>query len=73
VELYLHSPNTASWRGASLKHRDKGYGKQSYCEHAGVGTHHHTFAKFVLFFGYRILGIHISVLIVTLYKTMKHK
>jgi hypothetical protein len=22
VELYLHSPNTASWRGAYLKHRD---------------------------------------------------
>jgi hypothetical protein len=22
VELYLHSPNTPSWRGAQLKHRD---------------------------------------------------
>jgi hypothetical protein len=22
VELYLHSPNTPSWRGARLKHRD---------------------------------------------------
>jgi len=22
VELYLHSPNTPSWRGAHLKHRD---------------------------------------------------
>jgi hypothetical protein len=22
VELYLHSPNTNSWRGAQLKHRD---------------------------------------------------
>jgi hypothetical protein len=22
VELYLHSPNTFSWRGAQLKHRD---------------------------------------------------
>jgi hypothetical protein len=22
VELYLHSPNTSSWRGAQLKHRD---------------------------------------------------
>jgi hypothetical protein len=22
VELYLHSPNTSSWRGAHLKHRD---------------------------------------------------
>jgi hypothetical protein len=21
VELYLHSPNTPSWRGAQLKHR----------------------------------------------------
>jgi hypothetical protein len=21
VELYLHSPNTSSWRGAQLKHR----------------------------------------------------
>jgi hypothetical protein len=23
VELYLHSPNTSSWRGAQLKHSDK--------------------------------------------------
>jgi hypothetical protein len=23
VALYLHSPNTPSWRGAQLKHRDK--------------------------------------------------
>jgi hypothetical protein len=23
VELYLHSPNTPSWRGAQLKHRNK--------------------------------------------------
>jgi hypothetical protein len=23
LELYLHSPNTPSWRGAQLKHRDK--------------------------------------------------
>jgi hypothetical protein len=23
MELYLHSPNTPSWRGAQLKHRDK--------------------------------------------------
>jgi hypothetical protein len=23
VELYLHSPNTPSWHGAQLKHRDK--------------------------------------------------
>jgi hypothetical protein len=22
VELYIHSPNTPSWRGAQLKHRD---------------------------------------------------
>jgi hypothetical protein len=22
MELYLHSPNTPSWRGAQLKHRD---------------------------------------------------
>jgi hypothetical protein len=22
VELYLHSPNTPSWRGAQLKHKD---------------------------------------------------
>jgi hypothetical protein len=22
VKLYLHSPNTPSWRGAHLKHRD---------------------------------------------------
>jgi hypothetical protein len=22
VELYLHSPNTPSWRGAQLQHRD---------------------------------------------------
>jgi hypothetical protein len=22
VEIYLHSPNTPSWRGAQLKHRD---------------------------------------------------
>jgi hypothetical protein len=22
VELYLHSPNTPSWRGSQLKHRD---------------------------------------------------
>jgi hypothetical protein len=22
VELYFHSPNTPSWRGAQLKHRD---------------------------------------------------
>jgi len=22
VELYLHSPNTLSWRGAQLKHRE---------------------------------------------------
>jgi hypothetical protein len=22
VELYFHSPNTSSWRGAQLKHRD---------------------------------------------------
>jgi hypothetical protein len=22
VELYLHSPNPPSWRGAQLKHRD---------------------------------------------------
>jgi len=22
VELYLHSPNTPSWRGVQLKHRD---------------------------------------------------
>jgi hypothetical protein len=22
LELYLHSPNTPSWRGAQLKHRD---------------------------------------------------
>jgi hypothetical protein len=22
VELYLHSPNTPSWRGAELKHRE---------------------------------------------------
>jgi hypothetical protein len=22
VELYLHSPNTPSWRGTQLKHRD---------------------------------------------------
>jgi len=22
VELYLHYPNTPSWRGAPLKHRD---------------------------------------------------
>jgi hypothetical protein len=22
VELHLHSPNTPSWRGAQLKHRD---------------------------------------------------
>jgi len=22
VELYLHSPNTPSWRGAQLKHSD---------------------------------------------------
>jgi len=22
VELYLHTPNTSSWRGAQLKHRD---------------------------------------------------
>jgi len=23
VELYLHFPNTPSWRGAQLSHRDK--------------------------------------------------
>jgi hypothetical protein len=23
VKLYFHSPNTPSWRGAQLKHRDK--------------------------------------------------
>jgi len=23
VELYLHSPNAPSWRGAQLKHRDR--------------------------------------------------
>jgi hypothetical protein len=23
VELYIHSPNTPSWRGSQLKHRDK--------------------------------------------------
>jgi hypothetical protein len=23
VELHLHSPDTSSWRGAQLKHRDK--------------------------------------------------
>jgi hypothetical protein len=23
VELYIHSPNTPSWRGAQLKHRNK--------------------------------------------------
>jgi hypothetical protein len=22
VELYLHTPNTPSWRGAQLKHKD---------------------------------------------------
>jgi len=22
VELHIHSPNTPSWRGAQLKHRD---------------------------------------------------
>jgi len=22
VELYIHSPNTSSWRGAQLKHGD---------------------------------------------------
>jgi hypothetical protein len=25
VELHLHSPNTPSWRGAQLKHRDNFY------------------------------------------------
>jgi hypothetical protein len=25
VELYLHSPNTPSWRGAQLRHRDNFY------------------------------------------------
>jgi hypothetical protein len=25
VELYLHSPNTPSWCGAQLKHRDNFY------------------------------------------------
>jgi hypothetical protein len=29
VELYLHSPNTPSWRGAQLKHRDNFYRKTS--------------------------------------------
>jgi len=25
VEIYLNCPNTPSWRGAELKHRDKFY------------------------------------------------
>jgi hypothetical protein len=25
VEMYLHSPNTTSWRGSQLKHRDNFY------------------------------------------------
>jgi hypothetical protein len=28
VELYLHSPNRPSWRGAQLKHRDNFLGKK---------------------------------------------
>jgi hypothetical protein len=37
VELYLHSPNTPSWRGAQLKHRDNFTSKLSLCL-----TKHHT-------------------------------
>jgi hypothetical protein len=30
VELYLHSPDTPSWRGAKLKHRDNTFTKGYY-------------------------------------------
>jgi hypothetical protein len=44
VELFLHSPNTPSWRGAQLKHRDTFYQSQrpdiyvydKYVLHIGV-------------------------------------
>jgi hypothetical protein len=42
VELYLHSPNTLSWRGAQLKHRDN----FTFYLYLYTHTHTHTHTQF---------------------------
>jgi hypothetical protein len=39
VELYFHSPNTPSWRGAQLKHRD------NFTHYVGSSVHREGLAK----------------------------
>jgi hypothetical protein len=41
VELYLQSPNTPSWRGAQLKHRDNFTLPYEWCK--TLSTMHHTY------------------------------
>jgi hypothetical protein len=49
VELYLHSPNTPSWRVVLLKHRDKFtftfYMQPSVCSHQELFSHSQQLTK----------------------------
>jgi hypothetical protein len=46
VELYLHSPNTPSWHGAQLKHRD------NFTFTSSKNLHHRTCSVYFPFFSY---------------------
>jgi hypothetical protein len=58
-EVYLHLPNTPSWRGAQLKHRDKftsrlyllGAFQVSSMTHTHTHTHTHTNTFYLNFYG----------------------
>jgi hypothetical protein len=56
VELYLHSPNSPSWRGAQLKHRDN-FTFCLYLYLLGLYILSTLFSNFLILFQWSLLGL----------------